>query len=147
MTGFITLQLLGDQFSWFVHYWYSLYLLLNVVYGICCAQYNTVYDYLTVWLPLYMYSTLHHCMIDVGIEQLEQTWLITTVRLHCTMLHPELMCVVLYIDNVRQPKWRQIRPAREWQAKMWLLFYTCCLRMMFRIEPKRLCLNIRFTSC
>ena len=31
---------------------------------------------------------------------------VTTVRLHCTMLHPELICVVLYIDNVQQYRQR-----------------------------------------
>ena len=59
-------------------------------------------DDLIVLLQIYMYCTLHHCKIDMVTEQLEQTCLLTTVRLHCTMLHIVLGCCVLYIDNILQ---------------------------------------------
>ena len=75
---------------------------------VCCVVYSIDYDDLTVWLQLYRFSTLHQCMIVVAMPQLEQTRLFTAVRLHCTMLHSELMCVVLYINNVRRrDNWRQ----------------------------------------
>ena len=34
------------------------------------------------------------------------------------MLHTELLCVVLYIDNVQPTNLKQVRPAREGQTKM-----------------------------
>ena len=104
--------------GWWPIFFVTGLLILSVFLPKCCIW------YIMLCTILFMVSTLY-CFIYICIPHCitvwSSWWLITTVRLHCTMLHPELVCVVLCIDNVPQPtNWRQVRPTREWQAKMLL---------------------------